>query len=203
MTVKVITAPEPFVLPSDIAGDHAADDAGVAAMIAAVTGTIDGYAGILGRCLGPQLLEWSMACWPCGDDFEYPIGPLLEVESVTYVDGDGDTQTWAFTEPLYFENMPAARGRRADIKIQYWAGYGARADDDPFDWVSAVPAEAKQAVILLVQHMITLGGTENLFLRTEEVDGIGTKTYTVSDQAQAVIKAASDTLLQGLKVYRV
>jgi hypothetical protein len=203
MTVRVVTAAEPFVLPSDIAGSHAADDVGVAAMIAAVTGSIDSYRGTLGRCLGPQLLEWSMAAWPCGDDFEFPIGPLLEVEAVTYVDGDGDTQTWAFTEPLYFENMPPVRGRRADIKIQYWAGYGAREADDPFDWVPSVPEEAKQAVILLVQHMIALGGTTNLFVRSEEVEGIGTKTYTVSDQAMAVIKTASDSLLQGLKVYRV
>jgi hypothetical protein len=203
MLIRVITPPKPFVLPSDVAGNHAADDAAVAAMIAAVTGTIDSYRGMLGRCLGPQLLEWSMSSWPCGDDFEFPIGPLLEVESVSYVDADGVTQVWAFTEPLYFEDMPAVRGRRSDIKIQYWAGYGERATEDPFNWVPAVPEEAKQAVILLVQHMMALGGTENLFVRSEEVEGIGTKTYTVSDQAMAVIKSATDTLLQGLKVYRV
>lgn len=203
MSIRVITPPEPFVLPSDIAGSHAADDTGVAAMIAAVTGSIDSYSGTLGRCLGPQMLEWSMPCWPRGDCFEFPIGPLLEVESVTYVDGEGDAQTWAFTEPLYFENMPSVRGRRADIKIQYWAGYGARDDETPFDWVPAVPQEAKQAVILLVQHMVALGGTENLFLRSVDVEGVSSRTYTVSDQAMEVIKTASNTLLSGLKVYRV
>lgn len=199
MSIRVITPPEPFVLPSDIAGDHAADDAAVAAMIEAVTETIDGYTGWLGQCLGPQLLEWSMRAWPRRDDFCLPVGPELEIDSVTYIDPNGDEQTWAFTEPLYFESMPAVRGRRGDIRIRYWAGYGARNATDPTKWVAAVPERARQAVILSVQHMKALG-TENLFLRSEEVEGIGTKTYTVSDQAGAIIRTTADRLLAGLWV---
>ncbi|MHA6731755.1 hypothetical protein [Devosia sp. A369] len=199
MSIRVITPPAPFVLPSDIAGDHAADDAAVAAMIEAVTETIDGYTGWLGQCLGPQLLEWSMRAWPRRDDFCFPVGPELEIDSVAYVDPNGDEQTWAFPEPLYFENLPAVRGRRSDIRIRYWAGYGARDAADPTKWVAAVPERARQAVILSVQHMKALG-TESLFLRSEEVEGIGTKTYTVSDQAGAIIRTTADRLLAGLWV---
>lgn len=203
MTVELITPPAAFVLPSDIAGSHAANDATVTAMIQAVTETIDGYGGMLGRCLGPQLLEWSTAEWPLEDDFDFPIGPLLEVESVSYVDVDGDIQQWAFTEPLYFENMPATRGRRADIKIQYWAGYGARAAVAPYDWIAAIPKAARHAVIMSVNQLKSVGSVENLFLRSEDVEGIGTTTYTVTDQAGLVIQTAVDRLLHGLKVYRV
>jgi len=201
MTIRVITPPEPFVVPADIAGSHAADDARVASMIAAATEEIDGYTGWLGRCLGPQLLEWSLNKWPC-QNFALPIGPELEIDSVTYVDPEGETQDWQFPTPLYFENLPSLRGRPGDLLIRYWAGYGKRNATDATLWDELVPARAKEAVIMSVQHMISLGA-ENLFLRSEEVDGIGARTYTVSDQAGAIIRDTAGRLLSGLKVPRI
>ena len=202
MTVRVITPAEPFLLPSSIPGNHTADDAAVAAMIAAATEEIDGPTGWLGRCLGPQLLEWSLDRWPCRDRFELPIGSELEIVSVVYVDPAGQEQTWPFPTPLYFDGLPPIRGRKGDLRIRYWAGYGDRDGTDPTKWIEAVPARVKQAVIMSVQHMKALGA-ENLFLRSEEVEGVGTRTYTVSDQAGAIIRETTKRLLSGVKVPRI
>lgn len=201
MSVRVITPPEPFVTPADIAGPHAVDDPKIAAMIAAATEEIDGYTGWLGRCLAPQLLEWSLNAWPCRS-YPLPIGPELEVEGVTYIDPDGQEQIWQFPTPLYFERLPNVRGRAGDIRIRYWAGYGKRDAADPSKWIEQVPARVKQAVIMSVQHMKALSA-ENLFLRSEDIEGVGSRTYTVSEQAGAIIRDTSKRLLSGLKVPRI
>ncbi len=201
MSIRVITPPEPFVAPTDIAGDHAADDLKVTAMIAAATEELDGYTGWLGRCLAPQLLEWSLDRWPV-QGYSLPIGPVLEIEGVEYVDHLGVTQPWAYPSPLYFENVPTLRGRAGDLRIRYWAGYGSRNAQDATRWDEQVPARVKQAVIMSVQHMKALSA-ENLFIRSEAVDGVGTTTYTVSEQAGQIIEATAKRLLSGLKVRRI
>lgn len=201
MSIRVITPPEPFVTPADIAGSHQLNDAKVAAMIAAATEELDGYTGWLGRCLAPQLLEWSLDHWPCRS-YSLPIGPELEIESVQYVDASGLNQTWPFPTPLYFDNLPTIRGRTGDLRIRYWAGYGKRDPQDGTKWIEQVPARVKQAVIMSVQHMKALSA-ENLFLRSEQVEGVGTSQYTVSDQAGAIIRDTAHRLLAGLKVPRI
>jgi hypothetical protein len=55
---------------------------------------------------------------------------------------------------------------------------------------------------MAVQHMKSLNA-DNLFLRSEEVEGIGTFQYTVSDAAGAIIRDTTRRLLAGLKVQRV
>lgn len=200
MTVRVITPPQPFVTPGDIPGAHAPTDARIAGVIAAVTEEIDGPTGWLGRALAPQLLEWSLSCWPQLDCFRLPCPPEIEIVSIDYVDPAGATQSWAFPTPLYFDDLPAVRGRKGDIRIHYWAGYGHRDESDPTKWVATVPERVRQAIIVTSQHMLSLGA-ENLFLRSEEVEGVGTFQYTVTDQASNIIRSTADRLLQGLRVY--
>lgn len=201
MTIRVIEPPAPFLTPADIAGSHLPEDTQVARMIRAATEEIDGYTGWLGLCLAPQLLEWSLSRWPCRD-YVLPIGPELEIASVNYVDPNGADQAWSFPTPLYLVDLPAVRGRRGDIRIRCWAGHGTRDPSDPTKWIERVPARVKEAVIMSVQHMKALSA-ENLFLRSEDVDGVGSRTYTVSDQAGAIIRDTSRRLLSGLKVPRI
>lgn len=205
MNIRVITPPEPFVTPAEIAGDHAGDDSKIAAMIAAATEEIDGYTGWLGRCLGPQELEWSgrICCYLV----DLPIGPVLELVGLSTEDAAGtavpvDPDDYRLRDGRILISAGAAWIGAPVHRVRYWAGYGIRNASDPTKWNEQVPERVKQAIIMSVQHMKALGA-ENLFLRSEEVEGIGTVQYTVSDQASAIIRDTSRRLLSGLKVRRV
>ena len=87
MGVRVITPPVPIVLPSDLSGGYGDDDALASSLIAAVTETIDGPTGWVGRALGPQTLEWSGRFWTC-PWFTLPCRPVIGIDSVTYLDTD-------------------------------------------------------------------------------------------------------------------
>lgn len=88
-----------------------------------------------------------------------PRPPMLSVESITYVDQLGATQTLAVDQylaaksdtdewvirPAYGVNWPGVREQMAAITITFVAGYGANPSD--------VPEPLRQAMLLLVGHM--------------------------------------------------
>jgi hypothetical protein len=207
MSVRVIIPPEPIVTPADIAGPHAGDDAGVARVIMAAQRTIDGPQGWLGIAIGPQTLELTSDAY-C--EMRLPCPPLIEIEGINYLDeddaeqvvDDGDFRLIPATGVIWFRSgfaFPSTNGAPDAVRIRYRAGYdGADVDSGG---TGPVPDEAKQAVIVLAQHMLSTGAA-NLFLRSEEVEGIGTRQFVVSDQADAVIERTVRGLLQGLRVYR-
>lgn len=200
MRVKVTAGPDPIVTPADIPGPHASNDAAVTRMITAAQRTFDGPKGWLHRAIGKQTIAMSLDGWShCRDYIRLPYPPLLEVVSVKYFDAEDTEQTLVDTSyvktslGIWFKppfTQPGLSAMPDPVTITYEAGY------EPDD----VPPEAKEAVILMVQHLKAIG-VENLFLRSEEVEGIGTFQYTVSDQAGEVIRKASENLLQGLRVY--
>lgn len=196
MIVRVITPADPIVTPADIAGGHAATDARIAAMIAAVTEEIDGPTGWLGRCLGPQTLELTER--HCHSAFSLPYPPIIEIVSVKYTDLSGvehelNSTEWVLDDECLAIKSDFPNGVKKTV-IRYKAGY----DGSP--GIGNVPQRAKQAIILSVQHMKSLA-VESLFLRSDEVEGVGTKQYTVSDQAGVIIREACDRLLSGLRIY--
>lgn len=142
MTVIVIEPPSPVVSLEDakrhLRVEHSEDDQLIAAYAAAATAWLDGPSGILGRALGPQILEWRLDEWPC-QDTTFPYPPLIEVISVKYVDPGGDEQDFPVPSPFYLEDMPAVRGRSGDIRIKYRAGYD-----------SEIPASISIAILMLV-----------------------------------------------------
>jgi len=117
------------------------------------------------RPLMPQTWEVTLDAFPTTTDYGYAIRlerpPLLEIVSVAYVDGDGNTQTLSGT-PLQFQvissgqdskaevaplpgaTWPATRAQRDAVTVTYRAGY-ASADD--------VPALIKAGIALLVGEM--------------------------------------------------
>lgn len=91
-----------------------------------------------------------------------PVGPVLSIDSVTYVDLDGATQTWssalyrtdipagdaaapARLTPIYSGQWPQARSITNTFVVRMTVGYGASA--------ASVPADIKAAIKLMVGHL--------------------------------------------------
>lgn len=188
MTVIVITPPVPVVTFEEVEKHlvevPAEDKSYVEALTAAATAWIDGPAGWLGRAIGVQLLEWRLSAWPCEPDWRLPYPPEIEIDSISYVDPYGVKREWPFPTPLYWDNLPAVRGRPGDIRIRYWAGYGHRDPNDAGKWVNEAPAPIKVAIMMLVAQWY------------------GTRAATVVGATPAEMPFAVNALLQPFRVYR-
>lgn len=135
MRVIVVTPPAVPVVSLDQAKDHLRvrhddEDALITAYIAAATAHIDGPGGWLGRALGDHVLEARFDTFECIGALPYP--PVIEVESVKYIDGDGVETTVA---PSVYEvrgtvigttwgqSWPSPRSEPEAVRIRYRAGY--------------------------------------------------------------------------------
>ncbi|QYX58079.1 head-tail connector protein [Roseovarius sp. SCSIO 43702] len=130
--------------------DFADDDALVERLIMAATDHLDGYGGILGRCIISQ--EWRQDYTGWASCLRLPF-PNVSAAAVEYTDEGGNPQT---VPPSEFEVIEDARGARlqfADgftqtahdgrVSVVFTAGYGTAAD---------VPADIKAAICMLVAH---------------------------------------------------
>lgn len=113
---------------------------------------------IVGRTLINTQYSWKMDSFPCEPVLRAPRPPLRSVDSITYVDQNGTTQTWGSTyyltdtvsqpgriTPAYLESWPTnVRGQMNAVTVTYTAGYGASP--------TAVPETIRQAILLLVGH---------------------------------------------------
>jgi uncharacterized phiE125 gp8 family phage protein len=193
-----LSGPEPIATPGDVPGDHASGDTAIAAIISAVQASIDGPTGWLGRSLGKQTLALSLDSF-CRS-MRLPYEPVSEITSVVYRASDGaevtiegtnyrlvDGNRFVFGTGFAFPETECGPGA---VTITFEAGY--EADE--------VPPNAKQAVIIGVQHLKALT-EQSVFVRSEEVDGIGTETFAVSEAGANVVKAATEALLMPLRVY--
>ena len=135
-----------------------AEDALVAALVAAATQHIEGRQGVLGRALVTQTWDARFDGFPRGlaGRIELPLPPLQSVTSVKYVNGAGDEITIDAStyvvdaqhpigriRPAYNMFWPAPRPEEGSVRVRFVAGYGAAA---------AVPVPLKQAILLLVGH---------------------------------------------------
>ncbi|KQS83426.1 hypothetical protein [Rhizobium sp. Leaf383] len=191
--IRVITPPQPIVTPADIAGSHAPNDPAIAAMIAAATGEIDGPYGYLKRSIGKQTLEIDGNF--CGWWVDLRLPPIIKVVKVFGAAINGIEAELDASLYYYSRERVRFHAWQNVSRIQYEAGFS---EDDG---TGPVPPQVKQAIILSVQHMKALSA-ENLFLRSEDVEGVGSFQYTVSDQAGNIIRDTCRRLLAGLKVPR-
>lgn len=199
MNVRVIVPPEPIVMPADIPGTHAADDAAVRAMIQAVTETIDGPGGWLGRSLGAQTLELS-GNFACGR-IRLPYVPIIDIVSIVAVSEDGsetaaDPATFRLDDSDVVISPGASWVNSPKQRIRYMAGYNGIGEGK----TGPVPERARQAIILSVQDMMRASSVSPL-LRSETVEGLGSKTFLDADKLTAVVERTCDRLLSNLRVY--
>lgn len=143
------------------AEDFTDDDDLLTALIAAATSHLDGWTGILGRCISPQIWrqdsEWLFRNMPL------PLAPVISVApdpeivddplGVRYTDPDGVLQTIAPENYQLLVNdlgpfvrfndgfsVPGVHAQKPAVSITYRAGY------------AEVPPAIKQAMLLLVSH---------------------------------------------------
>lgn len=157
---KLITAPaELAVSVSDAKGHlrvaHSSEDTVIGAFVGAAIAHLDGYSGILGRCLVTQTWRQDFAGWPEDGRLRLPF-PDVDLDSVvvTYLDTLADEQ---IVPEAQYEVLQDARGvyvefraaftaptleddRAAPVWVTFDAGYGAAA---------SVPAAIKAAILLI------------------------------------------------------
>lgn len=161
MLSPVLTTPAAPVVTFEEAsiwlrGDGVADErALVEALIASATAHLDGWSGILGRCMVNQVWKVPFTDW-CRE-LRLPF-PDVSSATVKYYDADNVEQTVAGASMAVLQDtrgsyvrfsddysFPALYGDRADaVNVTLTAGYGADA--------TAVPAPLRTAILLMVAH---------------------------------------------------
>lgn len=160
MALKLLTAPS--IMPVTLAEakahcriDHSDNDSMITSLIDAAVSYLDGYTGILGRCLIEQTWELYYDTFPCGD-LRIPLGKLISITSVEYVDPTTLLYvTWASANyevdtysldgwVIPVDGWPTPADTSNAIRVTFKAGYGDEAGD--------VPAAIRQAILMMIGH---------------------------------------------------
>lgn len=152
----------PAVLPISVAEakahlrvEHDEDDAMIGAMLAAAVARLDGWSGILGRCLIEQQWTLPLRRFPSAPGIALPF-PDVSVATIGYHPADGSTETefpsanWWLVETTASSaillasgaSWPATADRPNAVMMTMTVGYGATAED--------VPAPIRSAILLMV-----------------------------------------------------
>lgn len=158
-------------------------------LIATAAEEIGGPTGWLGRSLGVQTLELRLPAFPCGR-VVLPLGPIVEMVSVTYAAAGGDVVVPGAGYELRGDCLhpKSAWPSGCNVRIRYKAGY------DP------VPAIIRTAVKLRVGEIAMQFGRDAT-LKKEVVEGVGSFEYDVgTDAKRSATSRAVEALLGGLRV---
>ncbi len=150
--------------------DHAEDDAALTAYIEAATRHLDGWDGVLGRCLINQQWKMTLSDIPGCIILPFPMCSNIVVS----VSADGATGTpidGEFVSPVSETSCgsrvsifsaylpPALDPEKGFVEVTFTAGYGAAAAD--------VPAPIRQAIHLMVGDMYRFTETAALVQSSE------------------------------------
>lgn len=139
--------------------DTTAEDTDIGNMIKAARQWTENY---LSFALVQRQLRLYLDVWPASDVIELPRSNLVSIDTVQYVDIDGNVQTWAdtnyeadtasFVGRLLLDpdsDYPSIRAQRQAVMITYTAGYP---DDNasPPDYTANIPQDIKDAIVLKV-----------------------------------------------------
>lgn len=156
MGLTLNTAPANSLISAYDLQDHLRIDAGIedavlTRLIAVATAALDGKDGLLGRALLTQKWRLTLDFFPKA--ISIPLPPLQAVESITYLDLEGTTQTLApalYTIvgdgdtanvlPFKGTTWPQTWDFPGSVSVLFRAGYGDIADK--------VPAPIRQAALL-------------------------------------------------------
>lgn len=183
MKVRVVLPPDEFITAADLG---LANDAATNAAVQSAVQYLDGPAGYLGMSLGVQTLEATGTGWyyVYYEPVQLPLGPIIRIESLTYLDQVGDEQTIDETDYRLVNNIlwfgstwsPPSHYVAPDaVRIRYVAGW----DEDttgviPQPILQAIGLDASAAAN--VQALAAAGGS----VKSVEIPGVMTKTYNVA-----------------------
>jgi uncharacterized phiE125 gp8 family phage protein len=209
----LITAPSDDFVTLDevknILGIASSDqDAMISASISAIVEQLDpSTGGWLGRALRPQTWELRLSQFPC-DEIVLPFPPVTEISSVKYDDQAGIERTLTVGDDYRVFNLndrvrtrivrpyngqwPVARCDLESVRVRYTCGYASSPSD-------LMPQAIKNAIALGVRGLLSQS-ERNLFVNREEIPGVISTGYVVSDAAGDVIRKAMSDLLS---IYRV
>jgi len=168
--------------------DVSDDDDYIDALVSAARKRLEQEAGV---ALITQTLEMHLDAFPAdGGAITVLRPPLQDVSSITYIDSNGDEQTWSSDDyrvdtkswpgritPAYNEVYPTTREITGAVTITFLAGYGAAG--------SAVPQDLIHALKMLIGHWY------------ENREDVITGTIT------SKVPKAFDWLIAPYKVYRI
>lgn len=123
-------------------------------LLAAAVSHLDGWTGILGRCMVTQ--SWRQDFCGFASPLRLPLGPVASVTSVSYYDAD-NALVAALSSDVWVLRYDAL-GAYVDLKTdQSWPSSYARADAVSVTYVAGtaaagVPAALKAAILLMVSH---------------------------------------------------
>lgn len=151
-------------------------------LVLAAEGRLDGWSGLLGRCMINQTWRASYSSW-CWPHMELPFPDVSSVV-VSYFDSDGVEQSVSDVHYGLIEtaggtaiewrssfSAPSLQSRSDAIRVSLVAGFGATPED--------VPADLRHAIKLMIG-----GWYEN---REESVIGVSVASLPLSLSAESLI----------------
>ena len=134
--------------------DGTDSDAVLTLLLAAAVSHLDGWTGILGRCMVTQ--SWRQDFCGFASPLRLPLGPVASVTSVAYYDADNalvaalSSDVWvlrhdalgAYVDLKPGQSWPSSYARADAVSVTYAAGTAA----------ADVPAALKAAILLMVSH---------------------------------------------------
>nr|WP_321457192.1 head-tail connector protein [uncultured Cohaesibacter sp.] len=153
-----ITAPDALPVTLDEIKTHCrvdgeSEDDYLTGLLQAAVSYLDGYSGILGKCLMTQ--EWAQEFEWWGD-FPLCLGPFLDLTSIAYFDEDGESQTVDLSSVRIERRV---LGAVACLKVgASWPDADPDAGPITVTWrvgyedAAAVPAGIRHAIKLMVGH---------------------------------------------------
>lgn len=143
------------------------DDAMLNFLCKAGVDYLDGYTGILGRCLMPQTWRIDLDEWP-SCHFRLPLAPVQSITEIKYFDPTNQQLTWNAANYALYEDAlspfvawssgispPSIYERLDAVSVTFVAGYGSRA---------LVPAGIKHGLLMWIGTMFMQ--RENIILGT-------------------------------------
>lgn len=157
-SVSEVTAPQEDLISLQEAKEHlrvtsTAEDALIASQITAAREWIESH---IGYVTVKRTLKLNLDSFPSGDTITLPRSKLISIESVEYVDRDGNTQTWpaenytADTDSVEGRlirspdtDWPDTKSQRQAVQVQYVAGH---------ESADSIPGGIKSACKILVAN---------------------------------------------------